>query len=444
MVFFDEILIYSPTLAEHTKHIQQVLEVLRKNKIYLKFSKCSFAQKSMEYLGNIISVDGVDTDPAKTTAMLQWPRPATVTELRGFLGLTGYYRKFVKGYGILSKPLTQLLRKKAFEWSPDADKAFQTLKSAMMSTPVLALPNFNEVFTIETDACADGIGAILMQRGQPVAFLSKALGEKHKHLSIYDKEFLALLMAVDKWRQYIQHQEFIIKTDHQSLTYLNEQTLHSDIQRKAMSRLMGLKFKILYNKGKDNLAADALSRVAHVMHMQAVFVVQPFWIQEVVNSYQTDQFAQDLLAQLAVTSPNADGFSLDNGVIRQDNKIWIGHNSALQTKLIATFHASAIGGHSGSQVTYMKLKQVFTWKGLKMDVEKFVKQCSICQKAKHGQQHPAGLLQPLPIPDGAWKGVSMDFIEGLPVSDNYSMIVVVIDRLTKYSHFFATKHPYTA
>jgi hypothetical protein len=165
MVFLDDILIYSPTLAEHTKHIQQVLEVLRKHKIYLKFSKCSFAQKSMEYLGHIISVDGVATDPAKTIAMLQWPKPATVTELRGFLGLTGCYRKFVKGYGILARPLTQLLRKKSFEWSPDADKAFHTLKSSMMSTLVLALPNFNEVFTIETDACADGIGAVLMQRG---------------------------------------------------------------------------------------------------------------------------------------------------------------------------------------------------------------------------------------------------------------------------------------
>jgi hypothetical protein len=137
MVFLDDILIYSPTLAEHTKHIQQVLEVLRQNKIYLKFSKCSFAQKSMEYLGHVISLDGVATDPTKTTAMLQWPRPTNVTELRGFLGLTGSYRKFVKGYGILAKPLTQLLRKRAFEWSPVVDKAFQTLKSAMMSTAVL-------------------------------------------------------------------------------------------------------------------------------------------------------------------------------------------------------------------------------------------------------------------------------------------------------------------
>jgi hypothetical protein len=124
------------------------------------------------------------------------------------------------------------LKKKSFVWSEEADKAFAALKSAMMTTPVLALPNFQETFTIETDACSDGIGAVLMQKGQPIAFLSKALGEKHKHLSIYDKEFLALLMAVEKWRQYLKHQEFIISTDHQSLTYLGDQHLHSDMQKR--------------------------------------------------------------------------------------------------------------------------------------------------------------------------------------------------------------------
>lgn len=197
--------------------------------MYLKLSKCSFAQHSLEYLGHVISVQGVATDPSKTADMLKWPRPASVTELRGFLGLTGYYRKFVRHYGIIAKPLTQLLKKKAFSWNDSAEKAFLTLKSAMVCAPVLALPNFQEQFVIETDACAEGVGAVLMQRGQPVAFLSKAFGDKHKHISIYDKEFLAVMMEVEKWRQYIQHQEFIIKTDHQSLSYLNEQNLHSDI-----------------------------------------------------------------------------------------------------------------------------------------------------------------------------------------------------------------------
>jgi hypothetical protein len=203
MVFLDDILIYSPSLTQHEDHLQQVFEVLQANKIFLKLSKCSFAQSSLVYLGHIIFVYGVATDPTKTIAMLKWPKPTTVTELRGFLRLTGYYRKFVRGYGIIAKPLTQLLKKKSFEWSPTADKTFSTLKSAMMCTPVLALPNFKEPLTIETDACIYGVGAVLMQKGQPVAFLGKALGEKRKHLSIYDKEFLALLMAVEKWRQYV-------------------------------------------------------------------------------------------------------------------------------------------------------------------------------------------------------------------------------------------------
>jgi len=206
----------------------------------LKQSKCSFAQSQLEYLGHIISANGVATDPQKTTAMVRWPTPTTFMELRAFLGLTGYYRKFVKGYGIIAKSLTNLLRHKQFQWNPKAQTAFDEIKIAMSHTPVLTLPNFQEPFTVETDACADGIGAVLMQKGQPIAFLSKALGEKHKHLSIYEKEFLALIMVVERWRHYLQRQEFIILTDHKSLAYLQEQNLHSDMQRKAMTRLMGL------------------------------------------------------------------------------------------------------------------------------------------------------------------------------------------------------------
>jgi len=161
--------------------------------------------------------------------MLRWPVPATMTDLRAFLGLTGYYRKFVKYYGQITKPLTDILRMKHFLWNPSAQTAFDNLKIAMTTTPVLALPNFQETFIVETNACQDGIGAVLMQKGQPIAFLSKALGEKHKTLSIYEKEFLALIMAVKRWRHYLQRKEFIIQTDHKSLAYLNEQNLHSDM-----------------------------------------------------------------------------------------------------------------------------------------------------------------------------------------------------------------------
>jgi hypothetical protein len=198
-----------------------------------------------------------------------------------------------------------------------------------------------------------------MQDGKPVAFLNKALGEKHKHLSIYEKKFLALIMAVEKWKHYLQRQEFQILTDHKSLAYLSEQNLHSDMQQRAMTRLMGLQFKIIYRKGKENVAADALSRVAHLNVLQAVSMVKPDWLQEVVNSYTTDVRAQQLLQQLAITSPNQAGYSLDNGLI------------------------SAIGGHSGSKVTYQRLRNHFAWKGMKQAVDDFVKQCTVCQTQQH-------------------------------------------------------------
>ena len=376
LVFLDDILIYSPTWETHLDHLRKVLEQLRAHQFYLKTSKCSFAQTEIEYLGHVISQQGVATDPTKTSAMLNWPTPTTVTELRGFLGLTGYYRRFVQHYGLLARPLTQLLKKKQFAWSPAAESAFRALKHAMTQTPVLILPNFDAPFVVETDACATGIGAVLMQDQRPVAFLSKALGPTHQHLSIYEKEFLALIMAIEKWRSYLQRQEFTILTDHKSLSYLTEQNLQSDLQRKAMTRLMGLQFKVLYRKGKENLAADALSRVGHLMALQAISSTTPVWLQAVLNSYHTDVEARQLLQSLSVNSPNEQGFSLTDGLIRYKDHIWIGHNSALRTKVIAALHSTPIGGHSGIQATYYRVKKLFHWKGLRRDVEDFVRPVS--------------------------------------------------------------------
>ena len=180
-------------------------------------------------------------------------------------------------------------------------------------------------------------------------------------------------MVVERWRSYLQLQEFVIITYHKSLAYLSEQNLHSDMQRKAMTRLMGLKFKIVYRKGKENTVADSLSRVGHLMTLQAVATVQLAWIKEVVNSYATDSKAQDLLTKLALYSPDENGFSLHQNIIKHRGKVWIGNNSALQTRLISTLHSSAIGGHLGTNATYYRLKNLFSWKGMKQDVESYVK-----------------------------------------------------------------------
>jgi hypothetical protein len=175
LVFMDDILVYSPDLSTHATHLSAVLQLLRDNQFYVKPSKCSFTQTELEYLGHIVSAQGIATDPRKTQAMQEWPRPTTLTELRGFLGLIGYYRKFVRHYGIIAKPLSNLLKKKEFSWPSEAQAAFEQLKLAMTTTLVLALPNFSRQFVVKTDVCEIGIGAVLMQDGHPLAFLSKAL-----------------------------------------------------------------------------------------------------------------------------------------------------------------------------------------------------------------------------------------------------------------------------
>lgn len=168
---------------------------------------------TLKYLGHVLSPNGVSTDPSKIADVQDWPSPTSTKELRSFLGLAGYYRRSVKNFGIFAKPLTDLLKKGIlFVWTEAAESAFQLLKQALISAPVLAVPNFNRPFTIETDASDYGIGAVLQQDGHPIAFVSKALGPKSQGLSTYEKESLAILLAVEQWKSYLLPAEFIINT----------------------------------------------------------------------------------------------------------------------------------------------------------------------------------------------------------------------------------------
>ena len=190
------------------------------------------------------------------------------------------------------------------------------LKRTMVSTPVLALPNFTRPFAIETDACDTGVGAVLMQDGHLVAYLSKALGVRNQKLSTYEKEFFAVMMAIDKWRPYLQQAPFEIVTDHKSLCALDDQQLVTDLQRKAMSKMAGLQFSFRYKKGVDNSAADVLSRVGHLLELDALSICQPQWLQEVANSYETDPDSQELLTKLSVINTDDQGRTLQQGKIR--------------------------------------------------------------------------------------------------------------------------------
>jgi hypothetical protein len=187
LVFFDDILIYSKSWGEHMSHLSIVFDILRTNQLYVKRDKCSFGQVRVNYLGHIINREGVAVDPEKIKAMLEWPRPTTLKALRGFLGLTGYYRKFIQNYGVIARPLTQLLKKDAFKWTTEAEQALLHLKTAMTHAPVLALPDFSKTFVIECDASGYGLGAVLMQDQRPIAFFSQALQGRNLNLSAYEK-----------------------------------------------------------------------------------------------------------------------------------------------------------------------------------------------------------------------------------------------------------------
>ena len=202
------------------------------------------------------------TEPSKIKAVEEWPTPTDAKEVRRFLGLAGYYRRFVRGFGIIARPLFNLLKNGVpFVWTDNTNQAFCLLKQQMMTAPVLALPDFTKTFTIEMDACNKGIGAVLQQEGHPIAFMSKSLSPRYQGLSTYEKEYLAIVVPIDQWRPYQQHSVFIIYTDQKSLVHLEEQRLTTPWQHRAFTKLLGLWYIICYKKGSDNTAADALSRL---------------------------------------------------------------------------------------------------------------------------------------------------------------------------------------
>ncbi|GJX65905.1 retrotransposon-related protein, partial [Tanacetum coccineum] len=246
---------------------------------------------------------GVATDPVKIKAVFEWPSPVNIKQLQGFLGLTGYYRRFIKDYGGLAKPLTQLLKKDCFQWSTEAEKAFQELKQAVIKPQVLALPDFNSTFIIETDASSRGIGAVLMKHGHPIAFISKALSPRNLLLSTYERELLAVIHAVQKWGHYILDRRFIIKTDQESFKYLLEHKLATPFQQKWISKFFGLDYEMQYKKGVENKVADALSRIQSGKLLSMMFgSVDSELLDKIKATWISDPVLQKVISELQVNA----------------------------------------------------------------------------------------------------------------------------------------------
>jgi transposase InsO family protein len=446
LVFFDDILIYSKSWEDHLQHVDKVLQLLKEQQLYAKPSKCFFGVKEVEYLGHIVSHEGVKVDPNKIKAMMDWPIPKTLKNLRGFLGLTGYYRKFVRNYGRIAAPLTELTKKDAFSWTPEATKSFEQLKEVMCKAPVLTTPDFTKTFIVECDASGNGIGVVLMQEGRPLAFESRPLKGRDLHKPIYEKKMMAILHALKKWRPYLIGRHFKVKTDHDSLKYFLEQRLSSEEQQKWVTKILGYDFEIVYKKGKQNVVADALSRKDEDVEafLCAISIIQPDWIIEARDEWKNDEKVWTLIERLQQDSGASDTFTWKNDSLWYKDRLYLCKNSQLKQKVLLELHTSPVGGHSGFLKTYHRVKKDFFWDGLKTDVQRFVAECLVCQQNKVETIKTPGLLQPLSIPSQRWEEVSMDFITGLPKSEGKSVIMVIVDRLTKYAHFCALSHPFKA
>ena len=311
LVFFDDILIYSKGWNDHVQQLMQILEVLQAKRFMANRKKCSFGSKQIKYLGHIISQKGVAVDLEKIKSIVDWPIPHNVKGVRGFLGLTEYYRKFIKGYGKMAKSLTELTKKEGFKWGEEALQAFEELKKVMTTSPVLVLPDFTQPFEIECDASGRGVGVVLMQKKKPIAYFSKALLKNNLVKLAYEKELMALVLVVHNCRPYLLGRKFVVYSDQKSFKHLLQQRITTADQQNWMAKLLGYHFEVVYKHGPENKAVDSLSRMFEEGELNSITSF-PIWLQlqQVQQEVEHDEKLKKVIEDIQVDSNSHFGFSL--------------------------------------------------------------------------------------------------------------------------------------
>jgi hypothetical protein len=283
VVFIDDILIYSKTSKEHKEHLRKVLERLRSEKLYAKLEKCEFWLDSVSFLGHVISGKVVAVDPKKVKAVVEWTRPTSMFEIRSFLGLAGYYRRFIEGFSKLSGPLTALTRKNArFVWTDECEQCFQELKRRLVTAPVLALPTESGNFVVYNNASKKGLGCVLMQNSNVIAYASHQLKPYEQNYPTHDLELAAVVFALKIWRHCLYGERGEIYTDHKSLKYLFTQKELNMRQRRWLELIKDYDCEINYHLGKAYVVADALSRKS-TAKLAALGISQPQLIKELTR-----------------------------------------------------------------------------------------------------------------------------------------------------------------
>jgi hypothetical protein len=264
VVFIDDILVYSKNEEGHAEHLRIVLQRLRDHKLYAKFSKCEFWLDSVKFLGHTISIEGISVDPSKVQGVMDWKPPKSVHQIRSFLGLAGYYRRFVPDFSRIAKPMTELLKKGVkFVRDEKCENAFQTLMHYLTSAPVLAQPDNSKPYEVYCDALGTSLGCVLMQENRVIAYASRALRSHEKNYPTHDLELAAVVHAFKMWRHYLMGTRCNIYTDHKSLKYIFTQADLNMRQRRWLELIKDYDLEVHYHPGKANVVAEALSRKSH-------------------------------------------------------------------------------------------------------------------------------------------------------------------------------------
>ena len=468
VAYVDDILIHSPDEQTHARDLVKVVAAIHAAGLFIKPSKCEFFKKEVTWLGNMVLAEGHAVSPSKTEAILNWSTPTTQKQVRCFLGTVIFLKKFSPAISQLAAPLHPLTGNGAkFVWNQEHQAAFEALKQAFVSTPVLRHADVDKPFIVACDSSDVALGAVLLQEHDgvehPVAYFSKKLGQAEQAWMIYDKELAAVHQALLHWRHLLQgaRHEFIVRTDHQSLTFFRKPQNLLPRQVRVLMFLLGFKFKYQFVKGSLNILPDMLSRnpsmakangdtdsPVTVVPNSQVLSPTPLLVIAASNTLPpTDadslldhvlyaqlneadgQAALTLLANPKAKSP----LCLKESVVYHNSKVWV--PAALRERVVREHHDPPTMGHPGSRKCLDLIRRTYSWPGITKHVGEWVKRCVLCARSKPDRSGNNGLLRPLQQAAGPWSSISVDFVTQLPPSRGFDAIMVVVDRFTKYSIF---------